>query len=289
MIDLASYYYVHDQMEEALAYFKKAGDYKDYRGFQNLGYIYFYGRKVEKNNELAFKYLTKAFLMGDQASAIKISDMYMNGYYVNKDYSYALNYLEPIYSRGMMDLMAGKGNYLLPEVLIRYGLAYLNGQGFKQDNINSLKNFIVARDLLESQPNKKESTKNMISFCNKYIENINKEVEKSDYEELDFCFEHHAKFSFVKEEENITLKFDFESKELFVSLKNLSSYLIDHMYFEFNNVYDYNKIDYDELRPIDYKLTKNQIKLYDEESTVMHFNFDKYVSSIDVINESKKN
>ena len=283
MIELANYYYINNHIEEAIKYFQKAGDYRDFRGYQNLGFLYFYGKKVNKNYELAFKYLTKAFLMGDQSSAIKISDMYFNGYYVNKDYSYALNYLEPIYNKGMSDLLSGKKNILLPEVLIRYGISYLNGYGFKKDNIKAIKSFIVARDILKEFKETK-SNLNKIAYCDNFIEKINASIDNADFEELDYCFERQSHFSFVKENNSITLKFDFDTKELFVSLKRLKSYLIDHMYFEFDDIYDYNKIEYDELRPIDYKLTKNQIKLYDEESTVMHFGYNKVISSIDVIN-----
>ena len=79
MVILGDYYYAKGDYSYAIKYFQEAGDYKDNRGYNRLGSMYFYGKGVEKDYHLAYKYFTKSYLNQDKYAAIKLADMYING------------------------------------------------------------------------------------------------------------------------------------------------------------------------------------------------------------------
>jgi len=281
MIILANYYYSKKEYYKTIDYFKKAGDYKDSRGFTNLGSMYYYGRGVEKNYEMAYKYFTKAYLLSDKFAALKLSDMYMNGYYVRNDYSYALEYLEPIYTSQMIEYLKGnKKDNLLFEVLLRYAKCYEIGKGFAKSLDKALKSLIIAKDGFEYQMNFNNKSYNLLKYTRNEIKRLSSLVDNNKFEIFDSILDNKFDFTYDTHDTNVVMHFNFNDKILLVSTSDLKSYLVNNVDVTFNNIKDFNKIEYDVMRPIDYQVKNDLFRLYDEDSTLMHFKFESFETSL---------
>ena len=282
MVILGDYYFAKHDYNFAIKYFQEAGDYKDNRGYNRLASMYFYGKGVEKNYPLAYKYFTKSYLNGDKYASIKLADMYINGYYVNKDASYALEYLEPLYNFYMNEHI--KGNYkdnLLYEVLIRYALCYESGEGFKKDLNEALKCLILARDGFVKQMEYSNKPYNLLKYTISEIERLKKDVVVDSFELLDLALDNHNSFEFENDNNSLNLIFDFETPQVVVSLKKLKSLVTNRIVIRFLGVTDFNKIEYETMRPIDYQVKGDLFRLYDTESTLLHFRFNSLTDTID--------
>ena len=281
MVILGDYYYAKGDYSYAIKYFQEAGDYKDNRGYNRLGSMYFYGKGVEKDYHLAYKYFTKSYLNQDKYAAIKLADMYINGYFVNKDPSYALEYLEPLYNYYMGEHI--KGNYkdnLLYEVLIRYSHCYESGLGIKKDLEEALKCLVIAYDGFSKQMKYSNKSYNLLKYTLNEIDRLKKIVKVDPYEILNLALDTTNTFSYVLDNDTLTFIFSLNNKEVITSLANLCSVVTDKIEIKFNKVNDFNKIDYEQMRPIDYQVKNNLFRLYDTESTLMHFTFESFESNI---------
>ena len=281
MVILGDYYYAKGDYSYAIKYFQEAGDYKDNRGYNRLGSMYFYGKGVEKDYHLAYKYFTKSYLNQDKYAAIKLADMYINGYFVNKDPSYALEYLEPLYNYYMGEHI--KGNYkdnLLYEVLIRYSHCYESGLGIKKDLEEALKCLVIAYDGFSKQMKYSNKSYNLLKYTLNEIDRLKKVVKVDPYEILNLALDTTNTFSYVLDNDTLTFIFSLNNKEVITSLANLCSVVTDKIEIKFDKVNDFNKIDYEQMRPIDYQVKNNLFRLYDTESTLMHFTFESFESNI---------
>ena len=281
MVILGDYYYAKGDYSYAIKYFQEAGDYKDNRGYNRLGSMYFYGKGVEKDYHLAYKYFTKSYLNQDKYAAIKLADMYINGYFVNKDPSYALEYLDPLYNYYMGEHI--KGNYkdnLLYEVLIRYSHCYESGLGIKKDLEEALKCLVIAYDGFSKQMKYSNKSYNLLKYTLNEIDRLKKIVKVDPYEILNLALDTTNTFSYVLDNDTLTFIFSLNNKEVITSLANLCSVVTDKIEIKFNKVNDFNKIDYEQMRPIDYQVKNNLFRLYDTESTLMHFTFESFESNI---------
>ena len=281
MVILGDYYYAKGDYSYAIKYFQEAGDYKDNRGYNRLGSMYFYGKGVEKDYHLAYKYFTKSYLNQDKYAAIKLADMYINGYFVNKDPSYALEYLEPVYNYYMGEHI--KGNYkdnLLYEVLIRYSHCYESGLGIKKDLEEALKCLVIAYDGFSKQMKYSNKSYNLLKYTLNEIDRLKKIVKVDPYEILNLALDTTNTFSYVLDNDTLTFIFSLNNKEVITSLANLCSVVTDKIEIKFDKVNDFNKIDYEQMRPIDYQVKNNLFRLYDTESTLMHFTFESFESNI---------
>ena len=281
MVILGDYYYAKGDYSYAIKYFQEAGDYKDNRGYNRLGSMYFYGKGVEKDYHLAYKYFTKSYLNQDKYAAIKLADMYINGYFVNKDPSYALEYLEPLYNYYMGEHI--KGNYkdnLLYEVLIRYSHCYESGLGIKKDLEEALKCLVIAYDGFSKQMKYSNKSYNLLKYTLNEIDRLKKIVKVDPYEILNLALDTTNTFSYVLDNDTLTFIFSLNNKEVITSLANLCSVVTDKIEIKFDKVNDFNKIDYEQMRPIDYQVKNNLFRLYDTESTLMHFTFESFESNI---------
>ncbi len=97
MIRLGGYYYDKQDFDLALKYYEMADSYGDEWAPEGLGYIWYYGRTGEKNYEKAFHYYERAAANGFVSSAVKVADMYKNGYYVEQDYGKYVSMIEQLY------------------------------------------------------------------------------------------------------------------------------------------------------------------------------------------------
>lgn len=281
MVILGDYYYAKGDYSYAIKYFQEAGDYKDNRGYNRLGSMYFYGKGVEKDYHLAYKYFTKSYLNQDKYAAIKLADMYINGYFVNKDPSYALEYLDPLYNYYMGEHI--KGNYkdnLLYEVLIRYSHCYESGLGIKKDLEEALKCLVIAYDGFSKQMKYSNKSYNLLKYTLNEIDRLKKIVKVDPYEILNLALDTTNTFSYVLDNDTLTFIFSLNNKEVITSLANLCSVVTDKIEIKFDKVNDFNKIDYEQMRPIDYQVKNNLFRLYDTESTLMHFTFESFESNI---------
>ena len=117
MLDLGGYYYGDKRFDLALKYYKMAAEYKLPYAYEGLGYIWYYGRTGKRDFEKAFNYYSLAKDAGILEAAVKVADMYKNGYYVEADYEKYKEIIRELYPK------VSKAKYLnepLPEVYTRY-------------------------------------------------------------------------------------------------------------------------------------------------------------------------
>lgn len=99
MVRLGGYYYEQKNFDLALKYYEMADSYGDRWAAEGLGYIWYYGRTGEKDYKKAFECYSKAAKNGNFRSAMKVADMYKNGYYVDKDYDKYCEIIEELYQK----------------------------------------------------------------------------------------------------------------------------------------------------------------------------------------------
>lgn len=119
MLDLGGYYYVKKHFDLALKYYEMSAEYKLPYSWNGLGYIWYYGRTGKRDFEKAFHYYSLAREAGIMEAAVKIADMYKNGYYVEQDYEKYKEIIEELYPKAI------KARYLnepLPGVCTRLAM-----------------------------------------------------------------------------------------------------------------------------------------------------------------------
>ena len=111
---------------------------------ENLGYCYYYGRNVPVDYQKAFHYFALGAFDGHPVSLYKIGDMYLNGYYVEKNPVEAFR----IYTH-CLDIMTDEAAPAAAgPVFLRVGNAWLNGNGTEEDAKKALVCFQKAEAFL---------------------------------------------------------------------------------------------------------------------------------------------
>ena len=85
MVELGGYYYGKRIYDKALKYYEMAYVHGNTWAAEGLGYIWYYGRTGVKDYEKAFRYYSEAAKNDELRSAVKVADMYKNGFYVEKN------------------------------------------------------------------------------------------------------------------------------------------------------------------------------------------------------------
>lgn len=119
MLNLGSYYYEKKHFDLALKYYEMAAEYKLPNAYEGLGYIWYYGRTGKRDFEKAFHYYSLAKEAGITEAAVKVADMYKNGYYVEQDYEKYKAIIEELYPKVI------KARYLnepVPEICTRLAM-----------------------------------------------------------------------------------------------------------------------------------------------------------------------
>ena len=116
MMSLGGYFYDERKFDLALKYYEMAAEYKIDSAYECLGYIWYYGRTGTKDYEKAFNYYKLAKEAGNIVSAYKLADMYINGYYVEKDYDAYCKIIEELYPKVKDSTYLGDP---LPEIFTR--------------------------------------------------------------------------------------------------------------------------------------------------------------------------
>lgn len=98
---------------------------------------------------------------------------------------------------------------------------------------------------------------NKINYCLNNINTLKEELSDlyNDYELLDFAFDHDFTFDY-KIDDNALLIFNFTNNELFIDIKNLTFDVYKQVNVKFSNIEKFNKVDYEVLRPHDYRIEK---------------------------------
>ena len=119
MLSLGGFYYERKQFDLALKYYELAAEYKVPNAWEGLGYIWYYGRTGRRDFEKAFHYYSLAKEAGITEAAVKIADMYKNGYYVEQNYEKYKEIIKELYPKVI------KARYLnepVPEVCTRLAM-----------------------------------------------------------------------------------------------------------------------------------------------------------------------
>ena len=85
MVNLGGFYYDKQKYDLAEKYYLMADKAGDDWVADGLGFIYYYGRTGERDFKKAMHYFSIAKARGNNEAAMKIADMYHNGYGVEKD------------------------------------------------------------------------------------------------------------------------------------------------------------------------------------------------------------
>jgi len=144
MSSLGGFYYGKQKYDLAEKYYLLADENGDDYASCGLGFIYYYGRNVAKNFEKAFYYYNKSMNFGNQESAMKIADMYHNGYGCEKDDTKYREILEDIFEK-IKDTNQLFDPY--PEVAHRLVDIYINEGNIEKcyEMITKAKSFITQR------------------------------------------------------------------------------------------------------------------------------------------------
>lgn len=134
MNDLGSHYYVGrrgflQSFSEAVELYHQAAMNGNRQAQENLGYCYYYGRDMERDYEKAFHYFALGAFDGHLISLYKIGDMYLNGYYVEKNEKEAFH----IYMRCLDTMTDEAAEVAAGPVYLRLGKMFLNGIGTDAD------------------------------------------------------------------------------------------------------------------------------------------------------------
>ena len=119
MLELGGYYYEKKNFDLALKYYEMAAEYKLPYAYEGLGYIWYYGRTGRRDFEKAFHYYSLAKEAGITEAAVKVADMYKNGYFVELDYGKYKEIIEALYPKVRKAQTLGEP---VPEVFTRLAM-----------------------------------------------------------------------------------------------------------------------------------------------------------------------
>jgi TPR repeat protein len=135
---LGKKYEVKKNYAEAMLWYRKAAALGSKQAKHEIGYMYYIGRGVKEDDELAFTWFKEASDAGYTVSTGYIANMYDKGHYVERDWNEAFKYYTLYYERG------GRGNDI-----VKLGEFYVFGVGgAKQDLKKALELFSITNDKL---------------------------------------------------------------------------------------------------------------------------------------------
>ena len=148
MNDLGAMYYCgtrgfEQNYGKAVYYYEMAMENGSRQARENLGYCYYYGRTGEPDYEKAFYCFAPGAFEGRLVSLYKIGDMYLNGYYVQKDEREAF----ALYSR-CLEISDIDDVMVDGPVHLRLGDLYLKGAGTDWDPEQAMYHYNLAEILL---------------------------------------------------------------------------------------------------------------------------------------------
>ncbi len=135
-LNLGTFYYngvfVRQDFKKAFELYKVAADAGEIRAICNCAYCFYYGRHQKVDYGEAFRYFNIGALLTDDVNCLyKLGDMYLNGYYVEKNEKYAFM----LYNRAndLCETQPGAAEQVLADVQFRLGKCSLRGIGTEKD------------------------------------------------------------------------------------------------------------------------------------------------------------
>lgn len=131
-LNLGTMYYngriVVRDFEKAAHFYKIAADAGILRAICNLGYCYYYGRHQSVDYKKAYEYFLRGALLHNDVNCLyKLGDMYLNGFAVEQNPTYAFMLYERAWY--LCDDGDEEDSYCWPDVQFRMGKCYLKGIG----------------------------------------------------------------------------------------------------------------------------------------------------------------
>lgn len=137
-LNLGTMYYngrvVEQDFRKAAHYYKIAADAGIPIALCNLGYCFYYGRHQDVDYEKAYEYFLKGALLHDDINCLyKIGDMYLNGYGVEQNKTYAFILYRRAWEMCEKKKEDMESYYCLPDLQFRMGKCFLRGDGTRID------------------------------------------------------------------------------------------------------------------------------------------------------------
>lgn len=177
MVNLGGYYYGKEKYDLAEKYYLMADEAGDTWVADGLGFIYYYGRTGERDYKKAFHYFSIAKNRGNMEAAMKIADMYHNGYGVEKDDQKYKEILLDLYEKVKDTRSLSE---VFPEVAHRLADVLINS-GHGEDAIELLKK---GKDFITQRIRYNSFWGNFI-VCRRTVTLLYKVIE-FDYDNFDF-------------------------------------------------------------------------------------------------------
>ena len=149
MCNLGAHYYAGNRgfeqnFKKAMELYTMAAERGNRQAQENLGYCYYYGRDGKVDYEKAFHYFALRAFDGWPTSLYKIGDMYLHGYYVQKDEREAF----ALYRRCLELVDSDERDVVSGPVHLRLGNMYLNGIGTQKNPEQALLHYNLAELML---------------------------------------------------------------------------------------------------------------------------------------------
>ena len=147
--DLGAQYYdgsrgFPQSFKKSVHYYELAAENGSRQAQENLGYCCYYGRNMPVDYERAFHYFALGAFDGHIVSLYKIGDMYLNGYYVQKNEKEAFH----IFDHCIQVMTEEAAKYAAGPVFLRLGNCFLYGRGTEKDAKTALVCFQKAESFL---------------------------------------------------------------------------------------------------------------------------------------------
>lgn len=161
-----------------------------------LGYIFYYGRtnNFQPEYDKAFKYFSIGAEGGFYESIYKLGDMYLNGYYVEKDPERAVKLYTQVYEEVEHQFREEAFGGVFADISLRLGSLYRKGIGCKQDDYKALFIYTMADYAIKERMKRQEFfgnrkvadsiTKELTELQEKLGVDTNKERIRADYPQV---------------------------------------------------------------------------------------------------------
>lgn len=215
---LGGLYYEKQKYDLAEKYYLLADEYGDKYAPVGLGFIYYYGRNGAKDFKKAFYYFNKGKGYGNMEAAMKIADMYHNGYGCEKDDVKYKETLLEIYEK-IKDTDQLFDPY--PEVAHRLAEIYIN----ESTNLDEAREMLVKAKSFITQRIRYNSFWGNFIVCRRVVTLLYKvipfEEEFMDSFDLFYLFTKPHKVSFVYHNKDYLIESFFDEEQMRVKCNNV--------------------------------------------------------------------
>ena len=141
---------VPQDFRQAVHWYRQAADRGNQWAICYMGYMYYYGRgDLDVDMEMAYRYYSKAAMLGVPNAYYKCGDMFLLGQYVTRDVSTAFELYWKCYSM----VRASQPMDCYPDVCRRLGTCFHKGLGTEKDLVQAEHLLFEARRLFQKRLN----------------------------------------------------------------------------------------------------------------------------------------